>query len=387
MTVALVAVLLTLARSEGCGTRESMIGSLEFSSDGKQLLVTRIDAHDQGVPNKHYQDEVCRTISVVDVATGTVATVVEQVVKATRGPQFLPPKETSSAFADENKAVVVEEFCGGEVKLYDLGTRQWRSPFAGCKQRSWGLAVSHNQKVLATCDDDAVALWDVESGNQLRRIVTGYGTYSDPLIGLSADGELVATRGTAGVQLWKVSDGTCLPATASSMPSWTDAFGFFPVDHTLALWRRDRIILYDVDRKLSRDLPLDCRFSVAFSSDGSKLAAITAEKGEVMFVDGSTGKTLNTLRSDYVSYIAISPDGKQIAIGDYSGDLKLWTPASGNEPKRVAIPGRTNAYTWPLPFTALVLWAVICGCIWARRNRTAWRQSTPTSTEEVIHRE
>ncbi len=314
--------------------------------------------------------------------------VVEQVVKPHRGPAFGLFDLSSAAFVEENGAILVEELGGGELRLYDRGTGKWRTPFAASRQRFLSFDVSRNQKVLATSlNGDSVALWDVDSGNQLRRIVTGYGTSSGPLIGLSADGELVATCGTAGVQVWKVSDGTCLPATTSSIPSWTDAFGFSPVDHTLALWRRDRIILYDVDRKLSRDLPCNGMFSMAFSSDGSKLAAMTANKDEVMLVDGSTGRTLNTLRLDYVTSLAISPDGNQIAIGDYSGDLKLWTPGSGNEPKRVAIPGRTNAYTWPLPFAALVIWAVICWRIWARRNRTAGRQTTPAFTEEVIHRE
>jgi WD40 repeat protein len=376
MTVALAATLLTLARSEGCGARESMIVHLEFSSDGKQLLVARFDDHDAGVPGKHYSDEVCRTICVVDSKAAAVTQVVERVVKPHRGPAFgLLFGLRSAAFVEENAAVLVQEFGGGELRLYDLGTGKWRTSFAAGKQQFLSFDVSRNQKVLATLQsDDAVALWDVASGSQLRRIVTGYGTYSGRLIGLSADGELVATCGTAGVQLWKMSDGTCLPATNSSMPSWTGAFGFSPAGHTLALWQRDRITLCDVDQGLSRDLALDCK-AIAFSSDGSKLAA--AKDDEVMLVDGSTGQSLGTLRSDYVTSLAISPDGEQIAVGDYSGYLKLWTPGSGNEPKQIAIPGRTDAYTWPLPFAALVIWAIACWCIWAKRNRTKRRQTTP----------
>ena len=57
MTVALVAIVFTLARSEGCGTRESLVVHLEFASDGKHLLVARFDDHDAGVPHKHYSDE------------------------------------------------------------------------------------------------------------------------------------------------------------------------------------------------------------------------------------------------------------------------------------------------------------------------------------------
>ena len=176
MTVALAAILLTLARSEGCGGRESRIVHLEYSSDGKQLLVTRFDEHDAGVPRKHYSDEICRTICIVNSKTAAVTQVVEQVVTPYRGPTFGLYELSSAAFVEENGAVLVVDFGGGELRLFDLRTGKWRTPFAAGKQQFWFFDVSRNQKVLATSlNHDAVALWDVESGSQLRQIATGYG--------------------------------------------------------------------------------------------------------------------------------------------------------------------------------------------------------------------
>src|SRR5580698_8417521 len=88
MFVALVAILLALGMSERVANWESMICDLEFSSDGKQLLVTRYDARDAGVPRKAYSDLLCRTISVVDVATGMAKDLVEGVTLPHRGPSF-----------------------------------------------------------------------------------------------------------------------------------------------------------------------------------------------------------------------------------------------------------------------------------------------------------
>ena len=277
MTVALVAILLTLARSEGCGTRESMIGSLEFSSDGKRLLVARYDAHNAGVPLKHYLDEVCRTISVIDVEAGVPTTRIEQVVKSTSGPAFqlFWKGRRSAAFAQENRGVVVADLDGGELWLYDLGTRNRRTPFAGCNQHSLNLAVSRNEELLATGDGTEVVLWDVNAGKQVRRLATGDTSdpfLGSPLIACSADGELVATGSiVAGIQLWKVSDGTkswpssIVPIQVKSA-FHEQPFIFSPTSHTLAVAMPDRVCLYDVDRKLSRDVPCSGMSSIEFSS-------------------------------------------------------------------------------------------------------------------------
>ena len=383
MFVALVAILLTLARSEGCGYRRSMIGSLEFSADGKRLLVARYDDHNAGVPNKGYVDEICRTISVIDVESGTVTSIVDQVVKSYGSPVVPPLRAPRTAFAEDDKAALIEELNGGELKLCDLETRQWRTPFAGHQQYSFGFVVSRNQKVVATSYDDAVELWDAKAGNQLLRIVAGCGPNLTPLVGLSADGELVATCGSAGLQLWNVSDGTQL-RTTSSIPAGTRAIGFSPVGHTLAFSQSDRICLYDVDRNQTRDVPWNRMYSsIAFSADGNRLAVAAANRDEVMFVDGITGRALDRLSSPYLTSIAISPDGNRIAIGDYGGSLRLWSPGRGSPPKQIVVPGRTNAYTWPLPFAALVIWAGICYWIWVRRKRAKEPQATPSAASDT----
>jgi hypothetical protein len=90
-----------------------------------------------------------------------------------------------------------------------------------------------------------------------------------------------------------------------------------------------------------------------------------------MLFDGFTGNTINrtSLSTDWATPIAISPDGSQVAIGDREGSVTLWSPGSANRQVQIAVPGRKEGHTWPMPFAALVIWAAICWFIWSRRRR------------------
>ena len=63
-------------------SRNSAIWSLEFASDGKNLLVARYDGHAVDSSGTHFQGEVCRTISVINVDAGLPKMVVDQVAKS-----------------------------------------------------------------------------------------------------------------------------------------------------------------------------------------------------------------------------------------------------------------------------------------------------------------
>ena len=118
MFVALVAILLTLAKSEGCRMRYSMIGSMEFSSDGKQLLVARYDARHAGVPGKGYKDEACRTISIFDAETAALTPPAAAIIE---GKIYLVLGEAEKAIKRK------ESFrCKGSL-LCSCSSSSWRS--------------------------------------------------------------------------------------------------------------------------------------------------------------------------------------------------------------------------------------------------------------------
>jgi len=379
MFVALVAILLTLVRSEGCRSRNSAIWSLEFASDGKNLLVARYDGHAVDSSGTHFQGEVCRTISVIDVDAGLPKMVVDQVAKSSG--LFILDRVNRlpcTAFAEGEEAVLIDAPESGELRCFDLAGGQSRTLFGGYKQRSRGFIVSRDRSVVAIGYDDAVVLCDARSGHQLGRIPGG--PCSNCLLSLSADGEYLLSLGTLEYnRLWNVCDGK-----ESAISRDIDPISFSAIGHTLVSLKDARIRLFGVDGKLSRELPCKSTIwwdKIAFSADESKLAAATTDA--VMLMDCHTGQMLGQIPAAGLSAFALSPDGNYIAIGDYRGGLTLWRPGSEDAPKQIVVPGRTNIYTWHWPFVALVIWASICYWIWVRRKWARQPQARPSAASSA----
>jgi len=72
---------------------------------------------------------------------------------------------------------------------------------------------------------------------------------------------------------------------------------------------------------------------LAFTPDGKKLLAGTEGDGKIRVWDVATGKIQNTLdgRLFLGRSIALSPDGKRVALGAVGHTVRLWDVATGNE--------------------------------------------------------
>ena len=78
MGTALIAILLILPQTEGCGTRYAMVETLSFSSDGTRILTTKLTARNSRTSGKFYKSNVARTVSWIDASTGASRGVVHQ---------------------------------------------------------------------------------------------------------------------------------------------------------------------------------------------------------------------------------------------------------------------------------------------------------------------
>ena len=166
--------------------------------------------------------------------------------------------------------------------------------------------------------------------------------YSVPLavtaLAFSPDGATLATSGYHEVLLWNVADGT-LKQRIQNVAETVHDLAFHPDAQRLAVTagtpgQAGEVKLFRLDGgELLADLVRteDAVLGVAFSPDGSKLAACGADRAIRIF-DASTSELLTTIEdhADWVLSIAFSPDGTKLASASRDKTSKVFDAATGD---------------------------------------------------------
>jgi RNA polymerase sigma factor (sigma-70 family) len=266
------------------------------------------------------------------------------------------------AFSKDGKALVSASAADGTIRLWDAATGAERRRFRGDGNGFWTVALSPDNKTVASGEGNQLRLWDLATGQEVRRFPGHRG--KDPAsnapgqvhrVAFSPDGTLLASLSynEAAVRLWEVATGKELRQFPGRMAGSIRAFAFSPDGKTLAGGDTDRrVLLWDVaTARVVRVIgghagPV---FGVAFSADGKMLAtaAVGEEDEHVLAIsnrtvvhlwDASTGKELRRIRAhgDRPG-IAFSPDGRLLATvkDGWEGTIRLWDVASGKELRRL----------------------------------------------------
>ena len=188
--------------------------------------------------------------------------------------------------------------------------------------------------ILATASyDQQIKLWDAGSGEALRNL----SGHNDAVYELAfrPDGKVLASAsGDRTVKLWNVADGTRLDTLGQPLKEQY-AVAFSPdgqrvaaggVDNRIRVWR------VSADAKENTNPILYARFAhegpvvkIVFSADGKTLVS-AGEDRTVKIWDAATMVERRELerQSDWASALAISPDGKAIAVGRLDGSLAFY---------------------------------------------------------------
>jgi WD40 repeat protein/tRNA A-37 threonylcarbamoyl transferase component Bud32 len=153
---------------------------------------------------------------------------------------------------------------------------------------------SDGQKLAAVTDEGTLTLWDVASQSRLHGPLTaGYGAAMRPGVGFNPDGSTLATASEVGVRLWDVATGDSL----SELGFGGDA----------------------------NDL--------AFSADGEMIAFARPFEGGAEVLDVATRKSIATADGtpggDTDLSVALSPDGRLLAVGGFGRAVRLWDVRTG----------------------------------------------------------
>jgi len=212
-----------------------------------------------------------------------------------------------------------------------LGTVRFRHPLAYSK-----IVFSPDGRSIAVSGQQDVRLLDVKTGKVQRRLQTN----GNPiLLAFSADGKLVtvsslpgAVAATTVVQAWDLS-GTNMPLTVSfqndgqvgaqAISADGNALVAFADHGALIVW--DLASGKEIHRQEVKGRSL---YQLAISRDGSLVAG--SDQNSILLWNRKTGamKSLRT-RPPYASGLVFSPDGKILANGSHSGEVRFWDTASG----------------------------------------------------------
>jgi WD40 repeat protein/tetratricopeptide (TPR) repeat protein len=229
----------------------------------------------------------------------------------------------------------------GAVKIWDANTGQLQRTCLVHKFVASSVAFSPDGAHLASSSyDGTVRIWEVRTGLEVRTLHGHVGWIYRVVY--SPDGRQLASAGwDQTVRIWEADTGREI-STLRGHKSYVFDVAYSPLGHRLAaaagvvkVWEiqsgQDALTLKNLSW-----LPTD---SVAFSADGTKLAAGSRD-GKVRVWDSLAGTPLRTMtgRERWVRSVAFSPDSRLLAAGngaplepETDGEIYIWEVATGRE--------------------------------------------------------
>jgi WD40 repeat protein len=233
----------------------------------------------------------------------------------------------------------------GEVKLWDVAAHRLVRTLEGHKDNILGVAFSPDGQRLATCSyDKFVIVWDLQSGEPIHTL----SNHVDAVyaVSWSPDGATIASgAGDRTVKIWDAESGM-LRATISDSLDNVLTLAFSPDGTQLAGAGADKMIrIWDMNVS-------DGPVQQSATTSGTLLRSTFAHEGAVLRIayspDGATlysasedlrikAWTVETLeekfsieaQSDWVTALAVSPDGAYLAAGRYDASSDVYTADTG----------------------------------------------------------
>jgi RNA polymerase sigma factor (sigma-70 family) len=246
-------------------------------------------------------------------------------------------------FAPDGKTLAALESSESDSKvhLWDVASGKLRTRLKTPDSVS-SVAFAPDGKTVASAHRESFHVWDISTGEWVDRF-EGEGCVTADLA-FSGDGKTLATSGNGVIRLWNVATGQEVPPPGDGHRGELEALAFLPdgktlvtagADHTLRRW----------DTATGREIR---RFPVVGRADGNgsvaaegTLLALCGDR-EVCLQETLTGKELHRFRyPDFVPHVALTPDGKTLAV--YTGGkdltLRLVDTATGRERLARQYPG------------------------------------------------
>jgi WD40 repeat protein len=220
------------------------------------------------------------------------------------------------------------------IRIWDAARAREVLALKGHAARVRSAAFSADGSRIASGDDDgAIRVWNTRPSDGSITLKGHSGGITS--VAFSPDGKWVATASQdRTARLWDAADGRTLREFAGQKMAVLDV-AFSPDGKWLATASQDGTVkLWDPEtggelRSMHDSLRPEWKTSVAFSPDGTELAAGFTTGFRVW--DPASGRELRavTAQARFVSSVAFSPDGQRLVSADWDGRLKVWNARTG----------------------------------------------------------
>jgi len=291
------------------------VSAVAYSPDGKLLAVARLDAVQLwNMPER----SLARTLG------------------GHRG------RINAVSFSQDGKQLVAaagEPGMFGEARLWNVADGMLMRMVQGHLDSLFAALLSPDGKLLATSSyDQQIKLWDAGSGKELR-VLSGH---NDAVFDLAfrPDGSVLASAsGDRTVKLWSVATGQRLDTLGQPLKEvYTVAFSpdgkrviAGGVDNRIRAWQ------VSTDAKENTNPILHSRFAhegavvkVVYSADGKTIVSAGEDRSlKVWDAETLTERRELERQSDWAGALAITADGKVLAVGRLDGSLAFYDATSG----------------------------------------------------------
>ena len=216
----------------------------------------------------------------------------------------------------------------GYIRIWDIAkSRLQKMPSIDGTVSSVALAPDAETLACGT-NDNEILIWHMVT-DKSKIILKGH-KYEINHLTFSPDGKILASSSWNSIRLWDVITGEHITTVIPDVDSRHKIRFAQNGDSLVFVNYEDKVLFLNTEtRKIEKEIDINPNSpnSIALSSDG-KMLAIGSKSDEIQIWDISTVKLLKTIQTSARTYdVAFSPDGKTIA--SCSEDIYLWDVETG----------------------------------------------------------